>query len=273
MAQEKNKITGSGGNDPDERVDIISNAILSFKNLFGFQQGLHDFVNNKIIPVNHHEQASIATVICTSGKYHLVDKLKGKNVEFSHIETDDKPTNLGFACHQILKDNVNNFDYFCYIEDDMIIHDPYFFWKLEWFNKNVGNDYILQPLQYEISKKAIVKKLYIGATIPEHWTKKHRKFDGLNNISLHYLNREIIFCPAKNPHSGAFFLNNEQFQKWISMPYFLDGDSSFIGPMESAATLGIMKCFIPYKPCSEFANFFEIQHGDSRYINNLKLVE
>jgi hypothetical protein len=42
---------------------------------------------------------------------------------------------------------------------------------------------------------------------------------------------------------------------------FFDRDTSFIGPLESAATLGIMRAFRIYKPAPEHAAFLERLSG------------
>jgi hypothetical protein len=50
----------------------------------------------------------------------------------------------------------------------------------------------------------------------------------------------------------------------VAQANFLDMDASFISPLESSATLGIMKTFRVYKPATQNTNFLEIQHfGDS----------
>jgi hypothetical protein len=54
---------------------------------------------------------------------------------------------------------------------------------------------------------------------------------------------------------------------WVKQPYFLDRDCSFVGPLESAATLGIMKTFKIYKAAPSHANFMEIQHFGSSFLN------
>ena len=56
---------------------------------------------------------------------------------------------------------------------------------------------------------------------------------------------------------------------WSQQPYFLDGDRSFIGALESAATLGIMKTFRVYKADLPNASFLEVRHGDRKYLDSL----
>ena len=59
-------------------------------------------------------------------------------------------------------------------------------------------------------------------------------------------------------------------QTWSRKPYFLDRDTSFIGPLESAATLGVMCAFRVYKPAREHAGFLEIEHFGTRFLENLR---
>jgi hypothetical protein len=54
--------------------------------------------------------------------------------------------------------------------------------------------------------------------------------------------------------------------QWANQTYFLDRDISFVGPLESAATLGIMKTFRIYKTSPEQASFLEIQHFGTGFL-------
>ena len=64
-----------------------------------------------------------------------------------------------------------------------------------------------------------------------------------------------------------FFLNARQMRHWVEQPYFLDRDWSFIGPLESAASLGIQRAFKVYKPALANADFLEIQHFGHAYLD------
>jgi len=197
---------------------------------------------------------------------HLLDYLNDDKSKFNNVSTDIDPKYLGLICHSIMRDFKGKFDYFCYMEDDIIIQDPFFFNKLRWFNQKMGNDYVLQPNRYEISDKGTIEKLYMDGSIPEYCTKPYNDLSLLQDIYLEYLDTKIKFHASSNPHSGCFFLNMDQFENWSSKPFFLDGDISFFGPLESFATLGILKCFKPYKASPEYANFFEVLHGDNKHI-------
>ncbi|HVW37506.1 MAG TPA: hypothetical protein VHB99_09375, partial [Pirellulales bacterium] len=69
-----------------------------------------------------------------------------------------------------------------------------------------------------------------------------------------------------NPHSGCYFLSAAQMAHWAAQPFFLDRDTSFVGPLESAATLGILRAFKIYKPAREQAAFLEIQHHGAQFL-------
>jgi hypothetical protein len=53
---------------------------------------------------------------------------------------------------------------------------------------------------------------------------------------------------------------------WASKPWFADEDCSFAGPLESAASLGIIKTFRQYKPSTANAAFLELEHLHPRYL-------
>ena len=54
--------------------------------------------------------------------------------------------------------------------------------------------------------------------------------------------------------------------RWAEAPTFGDGDCSFAGPLESAASLGVMTNFRIHKPAAPHAGFLELQHLHNRYL-------
>ena len=78
---------------------------------------------------------------------------------------------------------------------------------------------------------------------------------------------------TSNPHSGCFFLNAAQMIAWANRGDFLDRATGFIGPLESAATLGIMRAFRVYKAAEDNAAFFEIEHFGTGFIRHLRRRE
>ena len=58
-------------------------------------------------------------------------------------------------------------------------------------------------------------------------------------------------------------------QRFAAEPHFMDKAASFIGPLESAATLALMRSFAVYKPALDCADFLEIEHQDDRFMRVL----
>ena len=73
------------------------------------------------------------------------------------------------------------------------------------------------------------------------------------------------FSLPSNPHAASFFLTEEQMNYWMNQPTFDDEDNSWIGPLESAATLSVRRVFDIYKPIQPDPFFLEVQHFGARY--------
>ena len=122
------------------------------------------------------------------------------------------------------------------------------------------------PHRYEISAKEALHKLYIDGPVRPDFTARWQDVNDRRMLSAEFLGQKISFERWSNPHSGCFFLTAQQMTRWAESPTFGDGDCSFAGPLESAASLGIMKQFRIYKPESNHAGFFEVQHLHNRYL-------
>ncbi len=186
---------------------------------------------------------------------------------FDQVNLDVELFSLPFECHALLRDNLGKYDYYCYLEDDLILHDPWLFDKLRWFNQQFGSDCLLQPNRYEVSAKGPVHKAYIDGDLAPRVTAPLQDVHDRPMLTAEAFGRPVEFVRPLNPHSGCFFLNAEQMEHWAKQPYFLDRDTSFIGPLESAATLGIMKTFRVYKPAPANADFLEIQHYGTAFLS------
>jgi hypothetical protein len=80
------------------------------------------------------------------------------------------------------------------------------------------------------------------------------------------LGRTISFRRASNPHAGCWFLTQAQMKRFAAAAHFMDKQSTFIGPLESAATLSLLRSFPIYKPALDCADFLEIEHQDDRFM-------
>lgn len=248
-----------GNKTKDLRSMAIVRSVSSCIQHFGGSQMFLNFSDKQAAFANYSNECRCDIYICTTGDQHLLKELDLIKGLYCHVETDAHPRLLGFVCREVLKAFRGKYDYYCYIEDDLFLMDPLFFKKLRWFNSVTGNEFLLQPNRYEASFNQDVKKCYIdGDCAPAG--------NSSESLTFQALGEDFTFTEATNPHSGCYFLNAEQFEHWSDQPHFNDWDVSWVGPLESAATLGIMRTFKIYKPAWKNGGFLEIGHFGDAYL-------
>jgi len=263
---DRSSIHGSSRTSLESRTASLTKTIMSLHQHLGKLQYHVNFLDEIIDDANIESRHNIDIYIITTGTNNIISKLPVESNLFTHLQSNSTPMMLGFECRNILLDNRGKYDYYCYMEDDIILSDPFFFGKLAWFNSITDNYRLLQPNRYEVSIQKLINKLYIDGDVyimPEHL---FYKLDG-EDITSNYFGQQILFHQPLNPHSGCYFLNSEQFDYWSSQKHYNDGDTSLVGPLESAATLGLMKTFSIYKPAPYSANFLELEHFGNAHIN------
>jgi hypothetical protein len=256
--------------DSDSRAAALGQVILSLHQQFGESQAMIHIADRRTVEANESMRHQVHVVIVTTGRQHVLDQLAPSENLYHHHPIDDDPMSLGFHCQKMLRDRWGNYDYYCYLEDDLILHDPWFFQKLQWFNGHVGNENVLLPNRFERSDNLAYKKCYLDGDLAEHVTEKFQDVSDQPQLSSTVMGLTVRFARPLNPHSGCYFLSAEQMQHWITQPHFGSTEASFIGPLESAATLGIMRSFQIYKPAKENANFLEIEHHGCQFIRKIR---
>ena len=248
--------------NPSPRTSAFQAQILSLLRLSKRQSYLH-LLDRSVYPANEELRHEIDIAVVTDGSNHILNHLDSPFLStFKHVETTpDSPLMLGFEVHHVLasyKDNA--YDLYCYLEDDLVINDSFFFQKVRWFTDTVGESNLLLPQRYEVaSSPSRVDKFYIdGPLSPGDLRVTNMTQAPL--IMIDNLGCQIPFEVPKHPHSGCFFLSHTQLEEWIASPFWDDGDTSFISPLESAASLGISRQFTIYKPCLTHASWLDIQH-------------
>ena len=265
---------GSTGSESHRRAEALSISIAGLHQSLGSRQAflycLHDFIpgrgNGRLLKVNNQAAAALDIVVCTVGDSNLVNSLSVPREMFFHQTVQCDPMMIGFACRQVLRAQLGRYDYYCYLEDDLLIQDSFFLQKLAWFSRTYGNEVLLLPHRYEISAKQALHKLYIDGPVRPDFTARWQDINDRRILSTDYLGSEISFERWSNPHSGCFFLNSSQMALWAESASFGELDCGFAGPLESAASLGIMKQFRIYKPAAPHAGFLELQHLHNRYL-------
>ena len=197
---------------------------------------------------------NISLKIVSDGVNHVLDKINPlfiPNVHHIPVSIDD-PKMLGFEAHRILSEHLSyDYDYYCYLEDDLVFSDPLFFEKISHFDSLMGSEFLLLPNRYEQPRYPHpVDILYIDGPIDDTQLSFMRQ-DTNHTVLIPWYPKPVPICKPSNPHSGCF-LTKSQLTSWSNSKYWLDFDTSFISPLESAATLGVARTFKCYKPCSEF---------------------
>jgi hypothetical protein len=250
---------GSLSPDPQPRVWALTQCLRSLRGTFDGPQEHWVREGSRLRPeqANQAGRIELDIVVCTIGDKHLLDRVAVPAALYRRRSVEAEPLWLGYACHRVLREHLGQYDLYAYLEDDLVLFDPAFFAKLAWFLSLAGESCLLQPNRFEFAyTPEQVKKVYIDFDLAG---------DVVTSGSAPVLEGEVWgttvrFLPASNPHAGCFFLTGAQLARWASEPYFLDRAATFVGPLESAASLGIARTFTIYKPAPENASFFEIQH-------------
>lgn len=264
---------GSSSPDPQPRVWALTQCLRGLLGTFGGPQEwwVRDGERLRPAPANAAGRVDLDIVVCTTGGKHLLDRVAVPAGLYEHRAVEVEPALLGYECHRVLAEHLGEYDAYGYLEDDLVLHDPAFFAKQAWFRTLAGDGCVLQPNRFEFAyTQEQVKKVYIdfdlaseGAALPGGQAPV---------LAGEVFGSTVSFEPASNPHAGCFFLGGDQFARWAGKPYFLDRAAGFVGPLESAATLGLARTFTVYKPAVENASFLEIQHYGQAWSQRLRQV-
>ena len=260
---------GSTKPNPQPRINAVTQCIRALYTNYAAAQEYWVRADDRLHPhpANQHSQLQLDIVLCTTQGAHLLDQLPFAEDVYTHHPTTCEPMMLGFECHAVLADHLGAYDFYGYMEDDLVLHDPAFWHKLHQFNMNTANTDVLQPNRFEFlhqfkktsqtdeqKPQTTFKKVYIDFEL------RDTKALDTATYTLDQGNQAISFIRSSNPHSGCFFLSQGQMAHWATQPHFLDRATSYVGPLESAASLGLMRTFRVYKPAPVCANYLEIQH-------------
>ena len=249
------------------RGAVLTRCLYALHHLFGPTQGFISGMHRC-----NDAAAELKVVVCTHGESHALAHVPAHLYVRHEVQGD--PRHLGYACQDILAEHAWSFDHLCYLEDDLLVTDPATLTKGRWFAETFGEDAVLQPQRYEAGDLNGPVKLYIDGVLSEHVRAgAFQDVSDRSGLRVRALGRELAFIRFENPHAGCFFLTDRQMRRWMEGPYFLDRSQTWVGPLESAASLGLMRAFRVYKPALGCANFLEIEHLDHRHLNRMARSE
>lgn len=253
--------------DPLPRLYGLQDQLLALRRQ-GAYQGLLDIEQRLVVPANQAIRHTLSLHLITDGKHTVLDRLEPAYREMAEevATSPETPKHLGFEAQKHLASHLDdNYDLLGYVEDDLLIHDPYFFQKIHWFTQQMGPDCVLLPHRMELwLRPDRVDKFYIDGPV----TQSDLDFlipKPMPPVIAELPAGQIVFESPRNPHSGCFFLTPDQLRIWTNDPSWQDGDCSYVSPLESAATLGLTKVFKLYKPAITNAAWLEVQHWGSSF--------
>ena len=167
------------------------------------------------------------------------------------------PMYLGFCAQDEFERQIDEADWFLYLEDDLVLSDSLFIEKLAYFNSVTPDEALLIPNRYELWNG---RKIYVDNV----W-RPELAWNRLTQVEV----ADWRFAELENPHGGCYCLSQAQLRRWLEAGRSWYGLVSFVGPRESAATGCLQECFRLYKPHAANSHFLEIRHWGTTYAEAL----
>lgn len=259
----QSSLAGYGSYGPRlPRLAALSEMLQSLFSHFGSRRIASRTVRASTTPPDANV---LDVVIVTVRGFNVLDDINlDPDIAIEYFDGD--PMMLMFEAQRLLRERAGRYDIYGMMEDDIVIHDPLFFEKLQWFQSTFPAGYLLQPHRYEISKSGRVEKLLIDPK-PRERSGPFVREGQVDRLAASWQGREARFELPLNPHAACYFVSDEQLRMWVDTEWFYDRDTSCVGPLESAVNLALGRTFDIYKPLEEQSNFLEVEHFGTRFAN------
>ena len=180
----------------------------------------------------------------------------------------ENPVDLPLAAVRYLLDAANPADLTLYAEDDLVIQDSLFFEKIIWFYRLSSQKYILMPHRRELAVARAPQSLYIDGPVNFRGLSTPLVSNSESVVLAESFNSgdKIQFVEASNPHSGMFCLTEVQLKHIRESQW---PPTTFVGPLETAATGVILPHFPILKTSWSSRKFFEVEHGNPSFLSYL----
>lgn len=256
-----------------KRAEALSVVIARLHELFAQPYLLADHVRQHAVTYAPSERMHLDICVITSGENHLLDRLTCPRACYRAIAGIGDPRWLGLAAHKLIAQTLGHYDWYCYLEDDTVIEDPLFFYKLRYIydvlGAQIGPEAILQPYRYETVMDAAGHALTAPHKLYPDWESGGLDFDA-PPVQLDLLGRSWTFAPARHPHAGCFFLDRARAEMFVQSEYCGEARAVWITPPDTSATLAIMRTFKIFKAVPDSMPFLEVRHLRPAMIGSLK---
>lgn len=248
--------------EPLARIAALNETIVCLHRNFGpYRTDYH----GRDIGVDGEAPAVLDIVVLAMRERHLLADI-GIAPELYQVEfVEGAPSHIPFHAQRLMRDRAGAYDFYGYLEDDIALHDPAFFAKLAWFQAQFGPTTLLAPTRVETGSTGTPGKVVIDPDLGPETVGRFRRAGQREQVQAAWNGRQHKFALPANPHAASFFLTREQLDHWVTQPTFDDGDASWVGPLESAATLSVGKVFDIYKSTHPDPFFLEVHHYGTVY--------
>lgn len=270
--QEKSIYSSTNPAARDRRRAALEQVLLAWRAHYGETATIN--IEHKKCEIHSASRFALDIRILIHGEHHLLDDklLQSYSARTANVELQD-PRMLPFAAHRLMADQAGRYDWYVYSEDDLVLHDGEFFARQQWFRDTFGPMRLLQPNRYETNPRGTRCKTFIDGDLKLRLTAPwFEKIAGEMSLASEWPGCSLGFSRTRNPHSGFFALNRDELAHWVAQPHFLDLDCSLVGPLESAATLAMLKTFPIYKAHGDSQVFCQIEHLDRKF-SGLRFAE
>jgi len=264
-AEEGSNHSSTDAHRRDQRAAAIRSVIDAWRGHYGPVSNINVWQKRFEPMIGVTDQLDI--IVLVNGDNHLLDAdyCRARGVRLNDAKLDN-PRMLGFTAHKLFADARSIYDVFAFSEDDLRPTGGDMLSRIIAFHDDFGWRRVLFPNRFEWNPRGPALKTFIdgmlrpGLLAPFEAALPDERF-----VKGRQGARPLTFQRATNPHCGFFAITTEQLTHWMAQPHFGDQDCSFISPLESAATLGILKTFPIYKPFGRDMGWLEIEHLDTRF--------
>ena len=265
--------TGYGSGLPGARLARSVALSRCLSGLLALQWGADDqeiHVGDKVVeslpPVVSADRfvpVQLEIIVCTDGEHRLDDALGlyAGSISVRSFSLEN-PKELALACRDHLIQQGDPADLSVYLEDDLVIHDPFYFYKLLWFHERTEHQMCLMPHRYERLRDGRGQLLVDGPLRPGLIGRFVQPQEHV--ASGRWLGQQdVSFDLTANPHAGTFALSRPQLLRLRQEALPREG---FVGPLETAATLTVLRYFPVLKPSRPHRRFLQIEHGHPSFL-------
>ena len=186
-------------------------------------------------------------------------------ITLHRLELEDPRTLPMAASHWLRHQQESDAHLHVYLEDDLIIQDPYFFDKQVWFTERTQHQFVLMPHRLEPCLIDASRQLCVDGPVKLVGQEEQVWSDQEQQIArgTYWDGRSVGFALASNPHSGSFCLSERQRQHLKDQNAV---PNEFVGPLETAATGTVWQHFPVWKPMWPDRDFLSVEHGHPSFL-------